>query len=183
MNFTNLICTSHRFAVRSSSSTFGGWCQRLSCSVALCTWCAASQLWCFSWRSLLLGFSLMPHSLLSWAKVVASIVLQRYCPSHDPKQSCLVFWKDNLKLCALIASWKSVSPVMSLMLVRLGGKTAHTKIQVGYNTSWLLEFHRACETLELQLLQSLSELLLYERIYLWQYKCLFAAIQNILYHL
>lgn len=42
VDVTNL--TSHSFAVRSLSPTFGEWCQKLSHPVSLCTWCVESQL-------------------------------------------------------------------------------------------------------------------------------------------
>lgn len=122
--------------------------------------CMSKKAQSFSWRSSLLGFSLMPQSLPPQAKAVPSIVLQRYCPSHDPKQSCLMFWEDNPKLCALIALWKTLSQVMGLMPVKFNGKTAYPKTQVGY--CGLLESHRACQTLELNS-YSLCEMLAYER--------------------
>lgn len=127
--------------------------------------CMSKEAQSFSWRTSLPGFSLMPQSLPSWAKVVPSIVLQGFCPSHDPKQRCLM--EDNAKLCALIPLWEILSQVTGLVPVKFNWKTAYSKIQVGYHG--LLESHRACQTLELQLLQFAWN------TYLWkdgQTKCL-----------
>ena len=86
----------------------------------------------FSRRSSLLGFSLVPQSLPSWAKVVPSNMLQRNCPSHDLKKSCLMFWEDYPKLCVLIGVWKTLSLVTDLRPVKFNGKTAYAQ-----NTAWM----------------------------------------------
>lgn len=53
-----------------------------------------------SWRSSAIGLRIIPQALLPWAKVVPSIKLQRYCPSHDPMQSCLGFQKTLKTVCS-----------------------------------------------------------------------------------
>lgn len=87
VNVTNL--TSCPFAVRSSSSTFGERCQRLSCPMSLCTQCVESQLsycWGCAWAKRL-KVSLERAQFLALVSCAS--------PSHHGLRWFLELWSSN----------------------------------------------------------------------------------------